>query len=94
MHVKHFMCRDTPGCHAAQSLRKLHAELRHIGAVGAGGAPPLTWLFECGGAPTDAQLDAFAAYGQGIAPEKVCMLTVLSRVLSTPRHRNCSCQTR
>jgi glycerophosphoryl diester phosphodiesterase len=54
-----------------QSLRKLHAKLQRAGASGADSQPPLTWLFDCGGIPSDSQLDAFATYGQGIAPEKV-----------------------
>lgn len=54
-----------------QSLRKLHAELQRAGASGADSAPPLTWLFDCGGIPSDSRLDVFATYGQGIAPEKV-----------------------
>ena len=33
--------------------------------------PPLTWLFDCAGVPSDAQLDAFATYGQGLGPDKV-----------------------
>lgn len=64
-------CTDLGMCAVAQSLRKLHDELQLIGANSATSAPPLTWLFDCGGIPNDAQLDAFAAYGQGIAPEKV-----------------------
>jgi len=33
--------------------------------------PPLTWLIDCAGVPSDAQLHAFATYGQGLGPDKV-----------------------
>ena len=32
---------------------------------------PLIWLLDCDVAVTDAQLDDFATYGQGIGPDKV-----------------------
>ena len=73
-----------------QSLRKLHAELQRTGASGADSAPPLTWLFDCGGMPSDSQLDAFATYGQGIAPEKVssgCGSSTCSASFTTVLHQ-------
>ena len=32
---------------------------------------PLIWLLDCDATVTDAQLDDFATYGQGIGPDKV-----------------------
>lgn len=63
-----------------QSLRKLKMELRGAGLDDAA-MPPLTWLFDCGGMPSDAQLDAFAAYGQGLGPDKVHYVSVISATI-------------
>ncbi len=55
---------------APQSLRMLKRKLRAAG-VDDRAMPPLTWLFDCAGEPSVAQLDAFATYGQGLGPDKV-----------------------
>lgn len=55
---------------APQSLRMLKRKLRAAG-VEDRAMPPLTWLFDCAGEPSVAQLDAFATYGQGLGPDKV-----------------------